>query len=202
MVRKPRLDFLSLILPYLVNESKAIDLCLRYRDPAGFEYLVSQYRREAFYHAFSLLGNQEDAADACQDAFARAFAAMPRLSALDKFYPWFYRILRNRCLNLIDRRKTASKYADRQRGEPNGHLRGSTPAIDTEKREEIRQVWALLDKLCPEHREILTLKYIHGNSYEEISQTLDIPRGTVMSRLYAARNAFRKQYEYFNPTSP
>lgn len=184
-----------------MKESKAIDLCLRHRDPAGFEYLVSQYRREAFYHAFSLLGNQEDAADACQDAFASAFTAMPRLSTLDKFYPWFYRILRNRCLNLISRRKTATKYADRQRDEANSLIEGSTPAIDTEKREEIRQVWNLLNQLSPEHREILTLKYIHGNCYEEISQTLDIPRGTVMSRLYAARNAFRKQYEHLNPIS-
>jgi len=184
-----------------MNESKAIRLCLRHRDPAGFEYLVAQYRREAFYHAYSLLGNQEDAADACQDAFARAFSAMPRLSALDRFYPWFYRILRNRCLNLIDRRKTATDYADRKRREASGLIEGSTPATNAEKREEIRQVWKLLNELSPEHREILTLKYIHGNRYDEISQTLEIPRGTVMSRLYAARKAFRKQYENLNHTS-
>ena len=62
-----------------MNENHAIRLCLRDRDPVGFEFLVLKYRREAFFHATSVLGNQEDAKDACQEAFRRALAAMPRL---------------------------------------------------------------------------------------------------------------------------
>jgi RNA polymerase sigma-70 factor (ECF subfamily) len=70
-----------------MNEAQAIRLCLQYRDPVGFEFLVKKYRREAYFHALALMGNQEDAADACQESFRRAFAAIPKLAQLDKFYP-------------------------------------------------------------------------------------------------------------------
>lgn len=177
-----------------MNEEKAIRLCLKKRDPRGFEFLVEQFKREAFYHAFALLKNEADAADACQEAFACAFAAMPKLGHLDKFYPWFYRILRNRCLNMIARTKTRESHASSEREKVNSvesHDSSPTPSsilVDREKKEE---VWHNLAELSKNHREILTLKYIHGFRYDEISATLGIPRGTVMSRLHAAREAFR-----------
>jgi hypothetical protein len=58
-----------------MNETRAIELCIRHRDPAGFEYLVKQYRREAFGHALALLGNADDAAEACQESFISAFGS-------------------------------------------------------------------------------------------------------------------------------
>ena len=93
-----------------MDEAHAIQLCLKHQDPTGFEYLVKKYRREAFFHARTLLGDQDDAADACQESFTRAFIAIPRLNRLDAFYPWFYRILRNCCLNMIRKKKTVRKY--------------------------------------------------------------------------------------------
>ncbi|MCP5106940.1 MAG: hypothetical protein GY950_26385, partial [bacterium] len=87
-----------------MNEKRAIELCLCHHDPLGFEYLAKKYRKEALYHAVSIVGNYEDAADACQESFSRAFAAIPRLQQLDRFYPWFYRILRNCCFNMLSRR--------------------------------------------------------------------------------------------------
>ena len=62
-----------------MNEQRAIRLYLKHRDPTGFEFLVQQYRREAFRHAYALLGNQDDAADACQESFPRVFAAIAGL---------------------------------------------------------------------------------------------------------------------------
>ena len=177
-----------------MTEQKAISLCLKHRDPAGFEFLVRRFQREAFYHAYALMANEADAADACQDAFASAFAAMPRLDALDRFYPWFYRILRNRCLNMLAREQTRNRYAASQSKE-SGSIVPSTPQSDIENREERERVWQQLRHLKPKHREILTLKYIHEFSYDEIAETLGIPRGTVMSRLYEARSAFRKRFE-------
>ena len=97
-----------------MNESRAIKLCLKHHDPVGFEFLVKKYRREVYFHALSLLGNQENAAEACQESFTRAFAAINTLSHLDAFYPWFYRILRNCCLNMLERKKTAENYAVRR----------------------------------------------------------------------------------------
>lgn len=62
-----------------MTEEKAIRLCLEDKDPLGFEFLVNQYKREAYFHAYALLKNEADAADACQDAFTKAFAAIPNL---------------------------------------------------------------------------------------------------------------------------
>lgn len=173
-----------------MDENAAIELCVQHGDPRGFEHLVHKHRRQAYYHAVSLLGNAEDAADACQESFARAFAAIRRLDGLTQFYPWFYRILRNCCLNAIARRRTAEKHrdaVDQAVVEP-GPLEGLV------RTDENKQVWTALGRLKPEFREILLLKYVDGCSYAELAERLEIPRGTVMSRLYHARRAFRDLY--------
>lgn len=179
-----------------MNDASAIKLCLKFRDPAGFDFLVRKYRREAFGHALALLGNSEDAAEACQESFASAFASMPKLEELTDFYPWFYRILRNRCLNLLGRRKTAREYASAEEG----RLReASAPDNSAEQAassaEDRAAVWRTLGKLTTEHREILALKYLKGYDYNTLAAVLRVPRGTVMSRLYHARKAFRAAYE-------
>jgi len=177
-----------------MDEQRAIQLCVKHRDPVGFEFLVEKYRREAFLHASVLLGNQEDALDACQDSFARAFAAIPRLTQLSRFYPWFYCILRHRCLNLLARRRTAERYLKSQQHEATIAVEAATPDSLLVRREEQDQVRHALQSLKPEHREILVLKYVQGYHYDEIATLLAIPRGTVMSRLYHARTALRQQY--------
>jgi len=177
-----------------MDEHQAIELCIKHKDPMGFEFLVQKYRREAFSHAFALLGNQDDALDACQDSFARAFAAIPRLQELTHFYPWLYRILRNRCLNLLARKQTSERYREAQQQAQGQGVETVHPACILEQREEQMRVRCALESLKPEHREILVMKYVHGHRYEEIAAMLGIPRGTVMSRLYHARTALREAY--------
>lgn len=177
-----------------MDEQRAIQLCVKHRDPVGFEFLVQKYRREAFSHAFALLGNQEDALDACQDSFAKAFAAIPRLRALPQFYPWFYCILRNRCLNLLARRQTSDRYRESEQLEAAHAMDTAHPGSLVELREEQQRVHRALESLKPEHREILVMKYVQEHHYDEIASLLGIPRGTVMSRLYHARIALREEY--------
>jgi RNA polymerase sigma-70 factor, ECF subfamily len=177
-----------------MDEQRAIQLCVKHRDPVGFEFLVQKYRREAFSHAFALLGNQEDALDACQDSFARAFAAIPRLRELSKFYPWFYCILRNRCLNLLARRQTSDRYREAEQHDAAHAMNTANPGSLLEMREEQQRVHRALESLKAEHREILIMKYVQEHRYEEIAGILGIPRGTVMSRLYHARTALREEY--------
>ena len=69
------------------------------------------------------------------------------------------------------------------------------PSAQLEQEEEQQRVWRLLHELKPEHREILAMKYLNGQPYEEKAYVLAIPSGTVMSRLYAARKAFRQAHE-------
>jgi len=177
-----------------MNETSAIALCLEHHDPVGFEFLVTKYRREAMYHALSLLGNKEDALDACQESFTKAFRAMPRLESLTAFYPWFYRILRNTCLNMIRKNKNTIRFSRAYKGEFEGRTAAGAPDAELENQERkewIQKTFTLLD---PKYREILTMKYVNGYTYNEISETLGIPRGTVMSRLYSARKLFQKAY--------
>ena len=181
-----------------MNESYALKLCLKYNDPKGFEFLVKKYRKEAFFHAHMFLGNHEDAADACQESFAKAFIAIPALKYLDQFYPWFYTILRNCCLNMIRKRKSVQRYQQNRYKEATLPNTQSNPSDLLEQREEQRTVWFVLQKLNPDFREILVMKYIQGYRYHEISNTLGIPRGTVMSRLYHARRAFKEKYDALN----
>ena len=177
-----------------MNENRAITLCLKHRDPAGFEYLVNAYRREAYGHALAILGNRDDALDACQDCFAKAFAVLPRLNRLTEFYPWFYRILRNHCLNMISRRQTRDAYAQREtvQGSAGG---GASPDDIFMGNEKTAAVRTALAGLAPDQREILAMKYFDEMSYDRMAAVLGIPRGTVMSRLYHARKALRAACE-------
>jgi RNA polymerase sigma-70 factor (ECF subfamily) len=179
-----------------MNEQRAIGLCLKDRDPIGFEYLVQKYREKAFYHAVSWLNNREDALDACQESFARAFGAITRVRELKRFYPWFYVILRNCCMNILADRSKRTKI---NRGFPQNPDTADTGSGDNalagiESREENQKIHELLQILKPEFKEILILKYFNDMSYDEIVTLLGIPRGTVMSRLYHARRAFHDVY--------
>jgi RNA polymerase sigma-70 factor (ECF subfamily) len=179
-----------------MNEQKAIRLCIKNRDPIGFEYLVQKYRKRAFYYAVSWLNNTEDALDACQESFSRAFGAITRIKKLEKFYPWFYVILRNCCMNILADRKKSYKindelFRDVQRGDSGKDRDTLSSMVNLE---DNRKIHDLLDLLKPEFREILILKYFNDMNYEEIGALLSIPRGTVMSRLYNAREAFHKTY--------
>lgn len=177
-----------------MDEQYAIQLCVKHRDPVGFEFLVQKYRREAFGHAYALLGNQDDALDACQDAFAKAFAAIPGLRELPQFYPWFYCILRNRCLNLLARRATAERHREAEQQDASRFVEAANPGTMLEQYEDQQRVRRAMELLKPEHREILHMKYVQEHSYDEIAGILGIARGTVMSRLYHARTALREQY--------
>lgn len=175
-----------------MDEARALKLCIEHRDPVGFEFLVGKYRREAYLHALALLGNREDAIDACQDSFANAFAALPRLGALTAFYPWFYRVLRNCCLNRLARRRTELEHAREALDSEPECASGPDAALSLD--EERARVWEVLAELSLEHREILALKYLRDYDYETLAALLGIPRGTVMSRLYHARKAFQAAY--------
>ncbi|MBN2385247.1 sigma-70 family RNA polymerase sigma factor [bacterium] len=178
-----------------MNEQMALRLCLLDHDPRGFEFLVNKYRREAYYHAFTLLRDQEEAVDACQESFTRAFASLPLLQKLPAFYPWFYTILRNCCLNVLKKRKYRQDYLQKNRLEKRDRQADNGPLAVIDQQEQRSLVWEVLGCVGPEDREILMMKYFQGYDYHEISQILAIPRGTVMSRLYYARKAFKQEYE-------
>jgi RNA polymerase sigma-70 factor (ECF subfamily) len=166
----------------MMDEGAVIERCLK-GDWEAFRFLVERYQRQAVGHALALLGNREDARDAAQEAFIDAFRALGRFDSSRRFYPWFYVLLRNRCYKLIGKRHEAESIEEAEILAPQTGL----------AEEERVALESALRALAKDEREIVTLKYLDGFSYDEIAELLEIPRGTVMSRLFYARRRLAAQ---------
>jgi len=161
-----------------MDDSAALKKCID-GDKDSFRYLVERYQHQALGHATAVLGNREDALDAVQEAFIDAYRAIDGFDFARRFYPWFYVLLRRRCFKILasaGKRKTESVEET--------EILAPQPASSIE---EILSLEAALLALSPEDRELVTLKYLDGFSYQELAELLQIPKGTVMSRLYYAR---------------
>jgi len=159
-------------------------------DASAFEAIVTTYMRRAAAFALAWSGSREDALDLSQEAFARAFRAIGRFDAARPFYPWFHRILRNLCIDHAARARRRREFAVDAPEEADGR---PGPEALREADETARLVRTALDRLNDADREILILREFQGLRYAEIAATLDIPPGTVMSRLHQARLRLRER---------
>lgn len=161
-------------------------------DKTAFGMLVQRYMQQAYYAALGFLGRHEDALDASQEAFVKAYLAMRRFDPQGRFYPWYYRILKNHCLNMQRKRKhTALSFSEvfASRSEPASQEPASGEALE---REELRRVvWEAIWRLETDDRELIVARDILGTPYATLAELLEIPSGTVMSRLYYARRRLR-----------
>lgn len=159
-------------------------------DTAAYEGIVAIYRDRAYYYALSMLHNHDDALDSAQAAFAKAFRALDSFDPDRRFLPWFMRILHNHCATFLCRRKRRSEVSEADA--PPEHLRAATdpapgPSAAVERQERLAAVHAALGQLPGEHRQVLVLRHFDELTYAQIAEALDIPQGTVMSRLYNGR---------------
>ncbi len=165
-------------------------------DARAFGLIVRRYQHQAYRSALGILGNHDDAWDLSQDAFVRAYRQLDRFQVDRPFYPWFYRLLRNLCLNHIRWKKRRREDSIDVLEERGGFLEAG-PDADPERATEAalmgEAIAAALRRLRPAAREILVLRELRDLSYAEIAELLDIPRGTVMSRLHHARKALREE---------
>lgn len=137
--------------------------------------------------AYRILGNPEAARDACQEAATRALSSRHRYDASRPFYPWFYRILKNHCLDRLAKRKRSASVGSPEALGADAIAEGQL--VDDER---ARAVSRAIEELSEEHREIIELRHFSDLSYEEIAELLECPVGTVMSRLYRARKRMRE----------
>ena len=159
-----------------MDDTAAIEKCLEGEKDA-FRFLVERYQSQAAVHAVGIFGNKEDALDAVQEAFIDAYRALKNFDRSRRFYPWFYVLLRNRCFKLMAKSRKTESIEETE-------ILAPQPNLPYEERLALET--ALL-ALSAEDREIIILKYLEGLSYEEIAGHLEIPKGTVMSRLFYAR---------------
>jgi RNA polymerase sigma-70 factor (ECF subfamily) len=150
-----------------------------------FEMLVKRNMKRAYFTALGFVGSHDAALDLSQEAFIRAYKNFSKFDGSKKFFTWYYKILKNLCLNFI---------RDRKKRKENGFIE-----IDYEKhqsenilekfenKEIISEVEKAIKELKADEREIIILRELENYSYKEISGLLGIPIGTVMSKLFYAR---------------
>jgi RNA polymerase sigma-70 factor (ECF subfamily) len=165
-------------------------------DTDAFEPLVEKYKRKVFRLAYQVLRDQEEALDTAQEAFVKAFRALPAFKGDSAFYTWLFRITMNVALDRRRQRAARTKSLGAEDVPPEEWERTAVStdpdpedvATGAERRDRIRKG---LDSLSEHHRAIIILSDIEGLQYREIAEVLGIPMGTVMSRLHHARKRLR-----------
>ncbi|GAB4287921.1 MAG: sigma-70 family RNA polymerase sigma factor [Ignavibacteriaceae bacterium] len=152
---------------------------------AEFEVLVKGNMKRAYFTALGFLGSHDLARELSQEAFIRAYRNFNRFDRSKNFFTWYYKILKNLCLNFIrDSKKRTSRFfvePDEQQ------LSDAGPDELLELKEQVELLNESLGELSPEDRELIVLKEFERMSYKEIAALLSIPEGSVMSGLFYAR---------------
>jgi RNA polymerase sigma-70 factor, ECF subfamily len=174
-------------------------------DMAAFGRLVTKYQDRVYNTCWRLCGNVEDARDLTQDAFLRALQAIDRFQGKAGFYTWLFRIAVN--LAISHRRKgrhavqlslhdsDGTRLIDSQAAGLVRRIgpRGMDPSVTMETREAHRVLLRVLEEMDDEFRTVLVLRDVESFDYHEIGEILDVPPGTVKSRLHRARMALREK---------
>jgi RNA polymerase sigma-70 factor (ECF subfamily) len=167
-------------------------------DEAAFETLVLTYQDRVYTYALRMTGNPEDALDISQEAFLRVYRALPKFRGGAKFSTWLYRIVSNLCIDFARRGKNTAVLPLVKENDSGDESEldipdtAGDPEALVEQAELERAVQDALSQLSAEHREIFILREISGMSYDEISDMLSLPVGTVKSRLNRAKESLAK----------
>ena len=186
----------------MIDDAPLIERSLR-GDSAAFGCLVRKYQDRLFNTVVHVAGSREEAEDVAQEAFVQAYVKLSSFHRESAFYTWLYRIAFNVAVSRRRRKKNeVSLDAGREES-------GREPADDLEvpgehllREERAHLVHAALDSLSEEHRTILVLREMEGFEYEQISEILDLPTGTVRSRLHRARLQLREQLKVVLEDTP
>ncbi len=161
-------------------------------DSKAFELLVLKYQKPLYYAANAITKNPAAAEDIVQDAFVKAFEKLDTLKNPSGFYQWIKKIVVNMALNLYDRNKwNVDVSSDDENDFFDNIAVYDTPEEKTLKDELKQYIKVFVDALPEKLRLVLVMREIDDLSYEEISELLKIPVGTVRSRLFNARQVLR-----------
>jgi len=168
-------------------------------DQSAYGEIVELYKDKVFQLCFRILGNRHEAEDMAQEAFIRAYVNIASFNIDLKFSTWLYRIATNLCIDRI-RKKKPDYYLDAEVSGTDGLTMYSQIASDTilpedelESMELQETIQREITKLPEKYRSVIVLKYIEELSLNEISEILDIPLGTVKTRIHRGREALRHQ---------
>jgi len=171
-------------------------------DRTAFQELVEKYQQRIYAVAYGLLGNRENALDAVQEAFIKAYKSLDSFRGRSGFYTWLYRIATNAAIDLGRKESRRGEVSFREELEPDEE-KGEYPVApasenpaDALMRKELgEQIEDAIQKLPPEQRTTIVLREIEGLSYREIAKVMKCSQGTVMSRLHYGRKRLQQLLE-------
>lgn len=180
------------------SSDRAYDFALLTRaaggDQRAFRELVERHQRKAHAVAFGLVRNPEDAREVVQEAFLRVYRHLHEFAGQASFGTWLYRIVVNLAIDVLRKRAPGQAIELEDHTDLDAApaellpMRGAYDPHDALGRKRlVEAMQSALDKLPPYHRAVILLRELEGMSYEEMAQTLNVSKGTIMSRLFHAR---------------
>jgi RNA polymerase sigma-70 factor (ECF subfamily) len=176
-------------------EEKMLIVNAKKGDTKAFESLVRKYQKPIYYLCYRMTGAHQAADDLSQDVFVKAYFALSRFKEEMNFFSWIRKIAVNRAINYLKVwKREKSMGGNEMRVSQNPDASPQEMPEETYQRKQMQQRFKqALQKLSAEQRAIFILKVYENQSYEQIAMTLDIPQGTVMSRLSRARQKLKNE---------
>lgn len=167
----------------------------------SFEEIVTLFQHRLYHVCFRMLGNRQEAEDIAQEAFVRAYTNIHTFDQKRKFSTWIFRIATNLCIDRI-RKKKPDYYLDANVPGTEGltmysqiEAPGDLPEDVLSRMETQERIQYEISKLSDRYRSVIILRYIEELPLQEISDILELPLGTVKTRVHRGRAALRKQME-------
>jgi RNA polymerase sigma-70 factor (ECF subfamily) len=159
---------------------------------SAFDLLIKAYLPRIYNAAFYFVRNMEDAKDICQEVLCKAYLNIKNFDENRPLFPWLHRITKNLCINHLKRYENRNLGIADEEFYPSSTKNPEESVIEAFEAELIKSV---IEELPGQQRHILYLKYYEECSYREMAEILDIPTGTVMSRLYNARQNLKERLQ-------
>lgn len=182
------------------EEDRALIALAQTGDQKAFRQLIERHQRRAFAVAVGLVRDENDARELVQEAFIRVHKNLASFQGGSSFFTWLYRIITNLSIDLIRRPSRQMEAAETRELDENedsefsliSRIEGADPADVVRRGELASRLRDALEGLPEYHRAVIVLREVEGMSYDEIAESLGVSKGTVMSRLFHARQKLQR----------
>ena len=182
------------------EEDRELIVLAKKGDKAAFRRLVERHQRRAFAIAVGMVRDENDARELVQEAFLRVHRGLDAFQGGSSFFTWLYRIVTNLAIDLMRKpgRRDLELVEDQASDEEPTDLAlvsridGADPLDVIRRREIAARIQTALDALPPYHRGVILMREVEGMSYEEMAQAMGVSKGTIMSRLFHARQKLQR----------